>query len=54
MSKADLLSRMPVVLGALQNGELRVVSGIERGDVLATSGSGFLREGLRVRRFAAE
>ncbi|HIF95790.1 MAG TPA: efflux RND transporter periplasmic adaptor subunit [Myxococcales bacterium] len=43
--------RSPVTLGAVSGAMVRVLSGLNDGDEIATSGVGELREGMRVRRF---
>ena len=45
------VSRRPVELGELVGTDVKVVSGLASGDVIATSGVAQLRDGMTVRRF---
>ena len=45
------VTRRPVTLGDLSGSLVQVSSGLERGELVATSGVHYLREGMQVRRF---
>jgi RND family efflux transporter MFP subunit len=45
------VGRRPVALGELSGGLVQLSGGLERGDLIATSGVHHLREGMQVRRF---
>ena len=45
------VQRRPVTLGQLSGSQVEVGSGLQRGELIATSGVHHLREGMQVRRF---
>ncbi|MGD2075161.1 MAG: efflux RND transporter periplasmic adaptor subunit [Gammaproteobacteria bacterium] len=45
------VSRQPVALGAVHGAQVDIESGLEQGDVIATSGLRYLEEGTQVRRY---
>jgi hypothetical protein len=45
------VSRQPVELGAVHGSEVNIQSGLQKGDIIATSGLRFLEEGMQVRRY---
>jgi multidrug efflux system membrane fusion protein len=45
------VSRQPVMLGAVHGAQVDIESGLEQGDVIATSGLRYLEDGMQVRRY---